>query len=203
MTTMHKLVITLATLLAVLAGSAPAHASGRDVILDCTDDEVLSKTYSQKEYSDALEQFPTDADQYGACRDIIARAQDAAATKGSKKGGKSGGGSGSGADAGGGGGTSASGAGGQSAAAPPRSASEQLDAASDEDRAAVEDATREAPEASVGPGNPVRTANVGRAPGSQISDLPAPLLVLLALLAAGGLALGGMRIRSLVHARRA
>lgn len=197
MTTMRKLVITLATLLAVLAGSAPAHASGRDVILDCTDDEVLSKTYSQKEYQDALEQFPTDADQYGACRDIIARAQDGAATKGGKSGG------GSGADTGGGGGTSASGAGGQSAAAPPRSASEQLDAASDEDRAAVEDATREAPEASVGPGNPVRTADVGRAPGSQISDLPAPLLVLLALLAGGGLALGGMRIRSLVHARRA
>jgi hypothetical protein len=38
---------------------------------------------------------------------------------------------------------------------------------------------------------------------SQVGDLPTPVVVLLALLAAGALALGATRIRSLVLARRA
>jgi CHASE1-domain containing sensor protein len=38
---------------------------------------------------------------------------------------------------------------------------------------------------------------------SQVSDLPTPIVVLLALLLAGLLALGAVRVRSLVHARRA
>ena len=42
---------------------------------DCTDDEVLTKTYTQKEYRDALEQLAADADEYGNCRDVIRRAQ--------------------------------------------------------------------------------------------------------------------------------
>jgi hypothetical protein len=38
---------------------------------------------------------------------------------------------------------------------------------------------------------------------SQVSDLPAPLVAVLALLLAAALALAALRIRSLVHARRA
>ena len=75
------------TLLALLVVDARRRsAPGKTVINDCTDDEVLSKTYTQKEYRDALAKLPADADQYGNCRDIIARAQEAAATKGGSKG---------------------------------------------------------------------------------------------------------------------
>ena len=50
----------------------------------------------------------------------------------------------------------------------------------------------------------VDPAKVGTAPGvGQVADLPAPLVILLALLLAGALALGGLRIRRLVDARRA
>lgn len=186
---MRKLLITSATLLTLALTGATAQAAGRDVINDCTDDEVLSKTYSQKEYKDALDKLPADADQYGNCRDIIARAQDGAASKGGA-GKRSSGSDGS--------------SGGQVAAPPPPTgtAKDQLAAASDADRAAVDDATRNAPVA-IGPGDPVNTANVGRAPGAgQLADLPTPLLVLLALLSVGGLGLGAMRVRRLVHARR-
>lgn len=190
---MRKLLITIATLLAFAAAGAPAQASGRDVIDDCTDDEVLSKTYSQKEYKEALAKLPADADQYGNCRDIIARAQDGAATKGASKG------SGASKSSGGGG------SGGQSAAAPPApsSAQDQLAAASDADRAAVQQA-RSTQDTAADSANAVNAAKVGRAPGAgQLADLPTPLLVLLALLLAGALALGAMRVRRLVHARRA
>jgi hypothetical protein len=193
---MRTLLITLATLLAFAAAGAPAHASGRDVIDDCTDDEVLSKSYSQKEYKDALAKLPADADQYGNCRDIIARAQDGAATKGGTKS------SGGGAGASGGGGSNSSSSGGQDATAPPppATAKDQLAAASDADRAAVDEARSTPDDAAVA----VTAAEVGRAPDAgALADLPTPLLVLLALLLAGALALGAMRIRRLVHARRA
>lgn len=190
---MRTLLVTLATLLAFAAAGAPAHASGRDVIDDCTDDEVLSKSYSQKEYKDALAKLPADADQYGNCRDIIARAQDGAATKGAAK--SSGGGAGAS-----GGGSSSSGLQDATAPPPPATAKDQLAAASDADRAAVDEARSTPDDAAVA----VTAAEVGRAPDAgALADLPTPLLVLLALLLAGALALGAMRIHRLVHARRA
>jgi len=181
--------LILPTLVVVLACAAAAHASGRTVINDCTDDEVLTRTYTQQEYRDALEQLPADADQYGNCRDIIARAQEAAATKGSE------GGSTQGSDK-------------AAAAGEPKSTDrppdEQLASAKPEDRAAAEEAARVAPTDAVGPGSPVAASDVGVKPAaSATSDLPTPVLVLLALLLAGALAVAAVRIRSLVHARRA
>ncbi|MEY2516630.1 MAG: hypothetical protein QOJ89_3988 [bacterium] len=187
--------IALLTLLALCASASSAAASGRAVINDCTDDEVLSKTYTQQDYRDALAKLPADADQYGNCRDIIARAQDAAATKGGSKS------SSSKADAttttaGGGTGTGSGGP-------PPPSttpASEQLAAASPEDRAAASAAAGDGGIPVTGP----TAAEVGRAPGTdQVADLPAPVLALLAFLLVGALGLGAVRIRSLVRARRA
>jgi hypothetical protein len=76
----RPLLVALLALLALLAGpGAAALASGRDVLDDCTDDEVMSKTYTQKEYRDALSQLAADADQYGNCRQVISRAQLSAA----------------------------------------------------------------------------------------------------------------------------
>lgn len=192
-----RLVIALFTTLAVLLGSSAAHASGKDVIRDCTDDEVMSKTYTQKEYRDALKQLAADADQYGNCRDVILRAQQAALAAGrSKDNDKD-----DGTDPAAGAGTSTDSGAGAIGSAP---AAEQLDKASDTERQAVEQArvTQSGPvqldDASVDP------AKVGAVPGmSQVADLPAPLAVLLALLLAATLAIGSLRVRRLVNARRA
>jgi hypothetical protein len=187
----------LAALLAALAlFAAPvtaALASGRDVLNDCTDDEVMSKTYTQKEYHDALSQLAADADQYGNCRQVISRAQLRAAAGGKKK---QGGGA-AGAPAGGG----TSGGAGAVGSAP---AVKQLADATPAERKAVQKARTHA-------GRPVALDNarvdaskVGAVPGvSQVSDLPTPLVVVLALLLLVALAIAALSIRNLVNARRA
>ena len=186
-----RLHLTLLTLLAVLLPAASALASGRDVIRDCTDDEVMNKTYTQKEYRAALKELATDADQYGNCRDVILRAQQAALGAGKRK---------DKGDAGSGGGANSGGA--DAIGSAP--AAEQLTSATDAERTAVQQArtTRGGPVALENAS--VDTAKVGTAPGmSSVADLPAPLLVLIALLLAGALAIGSLRIRRLVNARRA
>jgi hypothetical protein len=189
---MRKLAIAFATLLSLLACASSALASGKTVIDDCTNDEVMSRTYTQKEYRDALAQLPADADQYGNCRDIIARAQEAAATKGGAKSSKQDGTSG--AQAGGG-------SGGGSGTPPPsvQPAKDQIAAASPADRAAITAATKDAATPEVAPA----ASDVGARPRSSDSDLPTPVLVLLALLLAGAIALAAVRVRGLVNARGA
>lgn len=185
--------LALVTLLAALAPAGAALASGQDVIRDCTDDEVMSKTYTQKQYRAALRELAADADQYGNCRDVILRAQQAALAGAKGKGKDTGGGASGGPNSGAGAGAIGS--------AP---AAEQLGSATEGERAAVEQAraTRGGPVAL--DAATVDPAKVGTVPGvSQVSDLPTPLVILLALLLAGTLALGGHRIRRLVDARRA
>jgi hypothetical protein len=189
-----RLRLVLAAVLAVLVPTATALASGKDVIRDCTDDEVMSRTYTQKEYRAALRELAADADQYGNCRDVILRAQQAALAAGKSKG----------RDDGNGAGGSGSNTGGGAGAIGSAPAADQLQSASDREREAVELArtTRSSPvtldDATVDP------AKVGTVPGlSQVSDLPAPLAVLLVLLVAGTLAVAVLRLRRLVHARRA
>ena len=195
--------LALATTLALLGPVTAAHASGLSVIRDCTFDEVMSKTYTQREYRDALRELAADSDQYNNCRDVIRRAQSAAlagtrtpTSKGSDDGAGSSGGGGS---AGRGGG--ADGGAGAIGSAP---AAKQLDDATKLERSAVERA-RTVPSGVVSLDNTaVDPAKVGTVPRvSQVSDLPTPLVVLLALLLAGTLALAAARIRRLVHARRA
>jgi hypothetical protein len=190
----RRLLIALLTVLALLSAPATAAlASARDVLDDCTDDEVMSKTYTQKEYKDALSQLAADADQYGNCREVISRAQLQAASAGRKKdhGGAAG------APAGGG----TSGGAGAIGSAP---AAQQLAHATPKERKAVD-------EARTGAGRPVQLdkvtvdpTKVGTAPGmSQASDLPTPLVVVLALLLLAALAAAAISIRNLVNARRA
>jgi hypothetical protein len=187
----------LAALLAALAlfaaPAAAALASGRDVLDDCTDDEVMSKTYTQKEYHDALSQLAADADQYGNCRQVISRAQLRAA--GTQK--KHGGGA-AGAPAAGGG-TSG---GGGAIGSPP--AVKQLADATPAERKAVEQARTDSARPVALDNTRVDASKVGTVPGvSQVSDLPAPLVVVLALLLLVALAIGAVSIRNLVNARRA
>ena len=185
----------LALLVLLVAGPTQALASGRDVIDDCTDDEILAKTYTQQEYRDALKQLPADADQYGNCRDIIARAQDAAVTKGSKAKTTKPGTTTAAASA-----TTTPG-GGPTTEPSTRPAKEQLAAASAQDRAAAEQAVR-APAAPDAVPSAVGSAN-GTDAGTSLSDLPAAILALLAFLVVGALGCGVVAIRRLVDARGA
>jgi hypothetical protein len=187
----RRLLATAAAL--CLMTPAAALASGDDVIKDCGDDGHLSKKYSQKEYSDALGNIPTDVDEYTDCRDVIRRAQlgDTSGTGSSAGAGAAGvGGPGSGGGVGG----SGSAAGG---------AADPLAAASPEERAAIEKARS-------GGGKPVKIAgrlvqpgNLGFSGLNAIDTVPTPLLIVLivAALAAGGA--GGALLQRRVHARRA
>src|SRR5918997_6654523 len=70
-----RLRLSLAFLVLLLVPAAAAMGSGRDVLRDCADDEVLSRTYTQKEYRDALSQLATDSSEYSDCESVIRRAQ--------------------------------------------------------------------------------------------------------------------------------
>src|SRR5687768_16834256 len=80
-----RLRLSIALLVALLLPAAAAMASGRDVLRDCGDDEVLSKTYTQKEYRDALSKLATDSSEYSDCEAVIRRAQLEQASGGDKK----------------------------------------------------------------------------------------------------------------------
>ncbi len=174
--------LTIAALLALAFGASTALASGADVIDDCTDDEVLSKTYTQQEYKDALAELSSDSDQYGNCRSVIRRAQ-LKALSDARSGGQATANN-----------TNGSGASGGGFGNPP--AAKQLGSATGDERAAVDTGRTARP-------TPISLEGVAVRPGiASSSDLPAPLLILLALMLAGALALGAIRIRALVLARR-
>jgi hypothetical protein len=59
----------------------PALASSGDVIRDCSEDGVLDKHYSQRELAGALDNLPSDLDEYTDCRTVIRGAQLAGAKK--------------------------------------------------------------------------------------------------------------------------
>lgn len=195
---MPRFAIVLLTVLAMVPAATSAQAAGKDVIDDCTDDEVMGRTYSQADYREALAKLPADADQYGNCRDIIARAQEAAARRGASKGGSA-------ADGASGAGATTGGGAGGATPSSSKPAAEQLAAASQADRLAAEQAARDASTPALGAAaRAPSAADVGRAPDTSGSaNLPAPVIALLVLLIAGALALGAVRLRSLVHARSA
>jgi hypothetical protein len=70
---MRRLLLT--AVLGCLLLPAAAWASGDAVIKDCTDDGVIQGHYSQQDYKNALNNLPTDVDEYTDCRDVIKRAQ--------------------------------------------------------------------------------------------------------------------------------
>lgn len=184
-------------LIAALGLLVPAVAqagSRAQMYRDCQDGKINGK-YTQKQFSDALANVPTDVDEYTDCRDVIRRAQLAAAGGGGSRG--SGTGAGTGAGGGTGSGTGAGSGGSAGGRADP------LAAASPKERAAVE-RTRKAKSAPVQvAGKLIAPAPLGYAEHSSLSDIPTPLLVVLILLLASALAAGGIWLRSRVIARRA
>ena len=157
------LIALLALLLA--APTALADATRNKILRECQSGN-LTGDYTAREIRDARNNIPDDLDQYTDCRDVLTRALLSRAG-----GGDSGSGAGGGTGVGGGGGT-----GGGEPAAP-------LTPSTDADRQALEQA------AAAGE-MPVNVAGRPVTPGESAfrNDLPTPLLVLLALLAAAAVA---------------
>jgi hypothetical protein len=195
--------------LGVLAPTAAFAGAGTKVVTDCADDSKLSKKYSAAEYADALKHIPTDVDEYTDCRDVIKRAQLGLGTGSSSgSGGGSGGSGGTGSSSGSGGETTGgTGSGATSGGAPatPGNGLNDYDAtlagASAADRAAITQATGSAPAAVQIGGEELKSNSLGHGDLGSLNSLPAPLVVVLLLLALGTVAAGLPKIRSFVRTR--
>jgi len=155
--------------LALLAVPAAAQASA---LTDCTRDNDLDRNYSNSELQQALDNLPTDSDEYGNCREVLS----GAIHDGSDKGG---------------GRPSDTGPNGE-----PLSAGEQAQRTKDNDALAAiagdADGSPRAPSVEVG-GETVEPGSDGTFDlASASNDLPTPLLV--ALIALAALALTGVLV---------
>jgi hypothetical protein len=177
---MRRAIVIAATVFALVPSAA--WADGRAVIRDCTDNGRIDGHYSQSEYRDAEANMPSDVDEYTDCRDVIRRAQLAAAGAGNK---------------------STSGGSGTKTVAPPPPAAktDPLASASPQERAEVKTAASSPSAVKIGHSS-LRPGALGTSTSSAVSDIPTPLLIALALVAAGALALVGARIRGRVLTRR-
>ena len=181
----------LLTALAIACLAAPAAASAdsgvNKLLTDACKDEHIDGHYTQAQYKKALEQLPTDADEYTACRDVLQRGRLAALGSGKKSNannannGTAGGGGGT---TGGGGSTGSSGSSGAPAADPVANATPAQ-------KKAIAQAGQTAKAVNVG-GKLVQPGElgVGAISGSGHS-VPTPLAALMVLLAAGALGGGG------------
>jgi hypothetical protein len=199
---MRLRLLTALALVFALALPALAHASSSALIKDCTNDGVINGNYSTKDYSDALANLPADVDEYSDCRDQIRRAQLGAGGKSGGSGGSGGTAGGAGA-AGGGGGTTGGGAAGDGDTGTGGTGPvDPLATASPAELASFQKAVQSGNAPVALDGRPVTPGTLGGAKVSGLSDLPTPLLVMLALLAAGGLGAAGFGTKRLVDGRR-
>jgi hypothetical protein len=175
---MRRLLTT--AVLGCLLLPAAAWGSGDAVIKDCTDDGVIQGHYSQKDYKDALNNLPTDIDEYTDCRDVIKRAQV----------GGTGGGSGPGTSGG------AGGAGNTPGGDP-------LAGASAEERSALDAARTGGGSKPVNIGGKlVQPGKLGFGGLGSPTTLPASLIAVLIALGIAAAAAAGTYVRNRVVARR-
>jgi hypothetical protein len=194
-----RIATVLATLIALAVPAAAQAASGSAVIRDCTDDGQLSKHYTAKELADALAHMPADVDEYSDCRDVIRRAQlGAAGGRGTSGGGTSGGGGGGAIGGGGGSGTDGTDGGAATSGPVP----DPLAGATDAERASYAKAVQAGAAPVKLDGRPITPGTLGGARKNGLSDVPTPLLVILALLAVGGMGAGALGTRRFVLSRR-
>jgi hypothetical protein len=197
---MRLRLLTALAFVLVLALPALAHASSSALIKDCTFDGVINGSYSTKDYSDALANLPADVDEYSDCRDQIRRAQLGAGGKGGSSG--SGGGTAGGAGVAGGGGTTGGGAAGNGDTGTGGGGlADPLATASPAELASFQKAVQSGNTPVALDGRPVTPGTLGGAKTSGLSDLPTPLLVMLVLLAAGGIGAAGFGTKRLVNGR--
>jgi cobalamin biosynthesis Mg chelatase CobN len=192
----------LLTALVIACLAAPAAASAdsgvNKLLTDACKDEHIDGHYTQAQYKKALEQLPTDADEYTACRDVLQRGRLAALGSGKKSNannannGAAGGGGGT---TGGGGSTGSSGSSGAPAADPVANATPAQ-------KKAIAQAGQSAKAVNVG-GKLVQPGElgIGAISGSGHS-VPTPLAALMVLLAAGALGGGGWWLWRRVLPRR-
>lgn len=166
--------LLLLAALALLAFPAPASASPFQVIKDCNEDGQLDRKYSNEELTKALDNLPSDIDEYSDCREVIS----AAITGGSDRG----------ANRGAGGGGDGSGGGSAAPITPEEQAARAQDQA-DLQALTTPDGRDKPPAVEVG-GETVKPGSDGLFDlASESNSIPGPLLA--ALIALGILALVG------------
>jgi hypothetical protein len=176
---MLRLVLVWALLGLVVVPAANA-ASTTTILRDCADDGVLQGHYTPSELRKARQNIPSDTDEYTDCRDVLARAAtDAIADSGG--GGGSGGSGGSDGSGGGAGGSGAGGGDGSGGAGVGAGAGALLTPSTPEDQSALADAAK-------GGAPSIGGRTVGIGVGAVRNQIPSPLIVVLALLAATALA---------------
>ncbi|HET6509459.1 MAG TPA: hypothetical protein VFG42_21860 [Baekduia sp.] len=204
----HRIATALALLVALLALPGLAYAgSGDAAIRDCANDGKLDKTYTQSQLADAIAHLPADVDEYSDCRDILRRAQLNGGSSGGGSSNSGGGGTtGGGATGGGGGGTGGGGTTGggnaDTGTASAGPATDPLQGATDAERAAFQKAVANGDAPVKLDGRPITPGALGGAKTNGLSDLPAPLLAILALLVVAGFGAAAFGTRRLVHGRR-
>jgi hypothetical protein len=166
--------LLLLAALALLAFPAPAGATPFQVIKDCNEDGQLDRKYSNEELTKALDNLPSDIDEYSDCREVIS----AAITGGSDRG----------ANRGAGGGGDGSGGGSAAPITPEEQAARAQDQA-DLQALTTPDGRDKPPAVEVG-GETVKPGSDGLFDlASESNSIPGPLLA--ALIALGILALVG------------
>jgi hypothetical protein len=200
---MRRLLTAIA--LACLIAPAAAHAdSGVDKLLaDACKDEHIDGHYTQAQYKKALDELPTDADEYTACRDVLQRGRLAALGSGKKSNGGGGGTTGTGTGSGGGGGTTSAGGGSTgSSGAPAAPNADPVASATPAQKKAIAQAGVSAKPVNVG-GELVQPGELGLgAISGSGHSVPTPLAALMVLLAAGALSGGGWFLWRRVLSRR-
>ena len=181
----HLLLLAALLLLALPWGEAAA--SPFQVIRDCNQDGTLDGKYSNKELRGALENLPTDIDEYSDCREIIGAAITSGSAGGNNDAGGGNGGTGGGG-AGGGGDSARSGSG----ALDPNSPEEQAARAQDQaelDALTAPGGLQDKPPAVDVGGHTVKPGSNGLFDLASASN-SVPLPLLLTLIVLGLLALG-------------
>jgi hypothetical protein len=197
---MRRLLTALIIACLAAPAAAVADSGATKLVIDACRDEHIDGTYTQAQYKKALEQIPSDSDEYTACREVLERGRLAALGNKHKSGGGGGGnaGGGTGNSSGSGGGGSSSGTSGAS----PAPAADPLATATPAQKKALAKAGQSAQPVDIG-GKLVKPGDlgVGALAGSGHS-VPTTLAALIALLAASALAGGGWWLWSRVLARR-
>jgi hypothetical protein len=212
---MRRLLLTALTILCLVAPAAAGADSGVNKLLrDACRDEHIDGTYTQAQYKEALDQLPTDSDEYTGCREVLQRGRLAAlgarkrrsSATGAATGGGSSGSSGSSGATGSAGssGSGAAGSGGDSGSSGSSGApkADPLASATPKQRKALAQAGKTAKAVDVG-GQLVQPSALGLGDLSASGrDVPTPLIALVCLLAVSALGVGGWWLWSRVLARR-
>ena len=201
---MRRLLTALMLLCLAMPATASADADVTKLLRDACRDEHIDGTYTQAQYKKALDQLPTDSDEYTGCREVLQRGRLAALGAGKHK--SSGGGASTATGAGTGSGSSSSGSSGGgasgSSSASPAPAADPLATATPQQKKGLAQAAQAAKPVNVG-GEIVQPGALGLGELSGASrGVPTQLIALICLLAASALGAGGWWLWSRVLTRR-